>query len=361
MSDDTKRPIVIKRVKKGGGGHHGGAWKIAYADFVTAMMAFFLLMWLLGSTAAGDLKGIADYFQSPLKMSMQGGPGAGAATSPINGGGKDLTKAVGEEARSDYKDPKKSTKVHVTAPTQQEAGPSIGHEAGERGSSVEITDSEKQEAIRQQEQVERATLQEAKSKIEAVLEASPELRQFKNQIMIDLTSEGLRIQIVDGQNRPMFDNASAELKPYTRTMLHAIGQVLNRVDNYISISGHTDASNYAGGASGFSNWELSANRANACRRELIAGGMDDKKIVRVVGMSSMIPLDKNDPFNPINRRISIVVMNKKTSDAMLQQEQDAEELSNQPMDTAPLVARPPTSLVPPIPKIELPIKLRRAQ
>ncbi|MFT4172308.1 MAG: flagellar motor protein MotB [Rhodocyclaceae bacterium] len=301
MSDESQRPIIVKRIKKGGGGHHGGAWKIAYADFVTAMMAFFLLMWLLGSTTKGDLKGIADYFQNPLKLSLQGGPGSGSATSPVEGGGKDLTKSTGEVARSSREGkPLTRAQVNVAGGAAAAAAPST----------------------KEQQKAERAKLQELKARIEAVIEASVDLRQFKNQLLLDLTNEGLRIQIVDEQNRPMFDSAASQLKPYARAILRAIAPVLNQVENSISVSGHTDASQYAGGERGFSNWELSADRANACRRELVAGGIDERKIIRVTGQGSIIPLDRNDPFNPINRRISIVVMNKRTSDALLMGGQD---------------------------------------
>ncbi|MBC7206841.1 MAG: OmpA family protein, partial [Methyloversatilis sp.] len=138
-----------------------------------------------------------------------------------------------------------------------------------------------------------------------------------NQLMLDVTSEGLRIQIVDEQNRPMFASASDRLQPYTQVILREIGLILNQVDNRVFLSGHTDAKPFAGGIGGFSNWELSSNRANASRRELIAGGMDPDKVLRVVGMSSIIPFDKDDPFNPINRRISIIVLNRDTEQAML--------------------------------------------
>ncbi len=135
--------------------------------------------------------------------------------------------------------------------------------------------------------------------------------------MIDLTTEGLRIQIVDDKNRPMFDSASSEVKPYTRVILREIGQALNRVENRISLSGHTDATPFAGGERGFGNWELSTNRANASRRELVAGGMADAKVMRVVGHASTVLFDKVEPTNPINRRISIIVMNKRTEEAIL--------------------------------------------
>ena len=288
MSDDSTRPIVIKRKKVVAGGAHGGAWKIAYADFVTAMMAFFLLMWLLGSTAKGDLQGIADFFQNPLKISSQGGAGSGDATSVLQGGGKDLTRQSGQVKRGDV-EAKKST--------------SFSKEA--------------QAEFRRKEQ-ER--LESLKLEIEKMIEQSPQLAQFKKQMLLDITSEGLRIQIVDEQNRPMFDSSSADLKPYTRDILRQIGKALNGVQNRISLAGHTDAAQFAGGEKGFSNWELSANRANASRRELVVGGMDDSKVLRVVGLASTVLFDKNDPLNSVNRRISIVVLNSKTEQAILQEE-----------------------------------------
>ena len=156
-----------------------------------------------------------------------------------------------------------------------------------------------------------------------MIEQSPQLAQFKKQMLLDITSEGLRIQIVDEQNRPMFDSGGAELKPYTRDILRQIGKALNDVKNRISLAGHTDAAQFSGGTGGFSNWELSANRANASRREMIAGGMDENKVLRVVGLSSMVLFDKNDPLSSSNRRINIVVLNKRTEEAMLQEDGNA--------------------------------------
>ena len=146
-------------------------------------------------------------------------------------------------------------------------------------------------------------------------------------MLLDITSEGLRIQIVDEQNRPMFDSGGAELKPYTREILRQIGKSLNGVSNRISLAGHTDAAQFSGGAQGFSNWELSANRANASRRELVAGGLDDSKVLRVVGLASTVLFDKNDPLNSVNRRISIVVLNQKTEQAILQEEGPESEVA----------------------------------
>jgi len=281
MADEGLRPIIVKRIKKGGGGHHGGAWKIAYADFVTAMMAFFLLMWLLGSTAKGDLNGIAEYFKTPLKVAMAGGSGSGDANTVLPGGGKDLTRQEGQLRKGEN---------------------DVTNKRSVRAAQAEL------------EKAERARLDELKKRIETAIDSSPTLKQFKNQLLIDITSEGLRIQIVDEKNRPMFALASAQLQTYTREILREIGKTLNDVPNKISLSGHTDATPYSSGEKGYSNWELSADRANASRRELISGGMDESKVLRVVGLSSAVLLDKEDPFNPINRRISIIVMNKKAEE-----------------------------------------------
>ncbi len=291
MSDDSQQPIVVKRVKKGGAAGHGGAWKIAYADFVTAMMAFFLLMWLLGSTTKGDLKGIADFFQTPLKVALFGGSGSGDSSSVIQGGGEDLTRTHGQVKKGEIESPAK--KINLQALKADF------------------------------ERLERERLEALKSDIEKLIEASPTLKQFKNQLLLDITSEGLRIQIVDEQNRPMFDSASSELKPYTRQILRAIGPLLNRVENRISLAGHTDATPYAGGDTGFGNWELSTNRANASRREMVAAGLDDQKVLRVVGFASTVPFDKEHPEAAINRRISIVVLNKRTEDAILRDGREA--------------------------------------
>jgi chemotaxis protein MotB len=292
MSDDSQQPIVIKRIKKGGD-RHGGAWKIAYADFVTAMMAFFLLMWLLGSTTKGDLKGIADYFATPLKVALRGGSGSGDSSSVIQGGGEDLTRLHGQHKRGEIESPKKTINLQAL--------------------KAEL------------ERKEKEKLQDLKRKIEKAIEANPGLVPFRNQLLLDITPEGLRIQIVDEKNRPMFDLSSAELKPYMRDILREIGKVLNEVDNRISLSGYTDATPFAGGDRGMGNWELSANRANASRRELIAGGMAESKVLRVVGGASTVLFDKQDPFNPINRRISIVVLNKRTEQAILNDGREPEE------------------------------------
>ena len=281
---EQKAPIIVKRIKKVAGGHHGGAWKIAYADFVTAMMAFFLLMWLLGSTAKGDLNGIAEYFKTPLKVAMQGGSGSGDSSSVIKGGGTDLSRKSGQV---------------------------------KKGETVKEKNSYNLEAAKAElERLEAAKLKLLKGRLEAEIDANPTLKQFKRQLLLDITTEGLRIQIVDEQNRPMFKLAGAELQPYTKIILREIGKVLNDVQNRISLSGHTDATPYSNAGRGYSNWELSADRANASRRELVVGGMDEKKMLRVVGLASSVAFNQAEPFDPVNRRISIIVMNKRTEDAI---------------------------------------------
>jgi len=310
MSDDSQQPIVVKKIKKGGAGGHGGAWKIAYADFVTAMMAFFLLMWLLGSTTQGDLKGIADHFSTPLMVAMFGGSGSGDSSSVIQGGGEDLTRTHGQVKKGAIEADKKAINLQALK-----------------------ADFEKMEKMK---------LEGLKGEIEQLIESNPTLKQFRNQLLLDLTSEGLRIQIVDEQNRPMFDLASSELKPYTKLILREIGPVLNRVENKVSLSGHTDATPYAGGDKGFGNWELSTNRANASRREMIVGGLDDRKVMRVVGFASTVLFDKAQPNHPINRRISIVVMNKRTEEAILSdgKESPVAEVSDAQQLNAPVLGGP---------------------
>ncbi len=288
MAGDSKKvqPIIIKRIKKGGHAAHGGAWKIAYADFVTAMMAFFLLMWLLGSTTEGDKKGIADYFNSPLKVAFFGGSGAGDASSIIKGGGKSLTESVGQV---------------------------------KKGSSETAEEELRKKAIKvEQLRAEAERLRVLMRKVEEVIANDDRLAKFQAQIRLDLTAEGLRIQIVDDQFRPMFDSGSAVVNLYMRDILQAIGGVLKEVPNRLTIEGHTDATPFSRGEAGYSNWELSADRANASRRELISGGLPGERVLRVQGLAASMPFEKKDPLSPLNRRISIIVMNREAEDRFYQ-------------------------------------------
>jgi len=271
------QPIIVKRIKRGGhAGHHGGAWKIAYADFVTAMMAFFLLMWLLGSTAQGDLKGIADYFNSPLKVALTGGSGSGDSSSIVKGGGTNLTRTNGALQRGDNEAPTRTFNLQALR------------------SEVEAADA--------------ADMRELQQRLDKALQSNPQIEALRRQMRIAFTPDGLRIEIVDEQRRPMFDAGSARVKDYMRELLHDIARTIESTGGMVVLSGHTDASPYSGGERGYSNWELSADRANASRRELLAGGLREDRVMRVLGLGSSVPYDANDPNAALNRRISILVL-----------------------------------------------------
>ncbi len=352
MADESQQPIVIKRIKKGGETAHGGAWKVAYADFVTAMMAFFLLLWLLGSTAQGDLEGIAKFFQNPLKVAREGGAGAGDAERIIPGGGEDLSRRVGQVKRGETRSEKSSatreggegaspthgrSDVEVAAGGQgrvagtplTEASPAPGRGGGSSGPGMGG------EKLRELQQLERT-----KAMLEAIIEADPNLRAMKDQIQMRISDDGLVIEIVDTQNRPMFALGSAQVQDYTRRLLRTVGRTLNDLPNRISIAGHTDATPYAGDGRGMSNWELSAERANAARRELVAGGLDPTKIFRVVGMADTSPLIAEDPYAPQNRRISIIVLKKEVEDAWRAREHAAPLMQGYGQPPAAPTAKP---------------------
>lgn len=267
MSDaGGKRPIIIIKRPVMAAAHHGGAWKIAFADFMTAMFAFFLVMWLLSTSSPKQLAGIAEQFKMPLAVAINGGQKSSTSTSVIPGGGSDPTSRVDGEVRK-----------------------------SEEESSNDPNDVKR--------------LEDLKQRLDNMIESSPVLKQFRPQLLIDITPEGLRIQIVDSNNRPMFDRSSAVVASYMRSILRELGPVLNEQPSKLTLSGHTDSTAYTQGDKSYSNWELSADRANASRRELLAGGMQDTKVLRVVGVSSSVHLNKEDPYAPVNRRISIVVLN----------------------------------------------------
>ncbi|MGX2040547.1 flagellar motor protein MotB [Methylocaldum sp. MU1018] len=291
---DNSNQIVVKKVKKGGHGHHGGAWKLAYADFVTAMMAFFLLMWLLGTTEPSVRQGIADYFRDPWKPSVQGGPNTGDSISVVKGGGEDVTQSEGQ--------------VKLT----NEGAKDIAGEARES-----------------EQELDR--LEALKEKIEEMIATDPLLQPFRNQLKIDITDEGLRIQIIDSEGRAMFDSASAKMQDYAARILHEIAPVINELPNKISIAGHTDARPFPGSGRGYTNWELSADRANSARKELIKGGLREDKMMRVVGLSSSVPLVREDPLAATNRRISIIVMNKHTAEEIMSGGSSADVLAEKPL------------------------------
>jgi chemotaxis protein MotB len=301
-SDAKARPIVIvKRYKKGGGGHHGGAWKVAYADFVTAMMAFFLVMWLVTAVSKDQRAAIFDYFKNPSMepgKSVKPAPGqmgpGGASTSPINlGGGLDAPMSS----------QKKTDRIGTTVMTAP--APPI---------EIKTEDEKIAQAKELQKLLEQKQLDALMQDLKEAIAKSQALQPFKDQLLLDIAPEGLRIQIVDAQNRPMFDLGSAHLKAYTTTILREVAKYLGTVPNRVSITGHTDTTPYAG-ISGYTNWDLSTDRANAARRALEGAGYDTNQIARVTGLSSSVLFDKTNPRNPVNRRISIVVMTQQADAA----------------------------------------------
>ena len=285
MADDKLRPIIIvKRKRAHGGGHHGGAWKVAYADFVTAMMAFFMVMWLVASVTKEQRAAMFEYFKNPsmetgksIKSAPgQAGPG-GASTAVINmGGAMDAPKTM---------------------------------DMPDEGLAKKVPDVTEDEVRKMAREAERKQLETLLQELREAIAKSQALEPFKDQLLLDISPEGLRIQIVDKQNRPMFDLGKSALKDYTTQILREVAKYLNSVPNRISLSGHTDRNAY-GATRSYSNWELSADRANAARRALLDGGLQPDKITRVVGLASSVLFDKDNPFNPINRRISIIVMTK---------------------------------------------------
>ena len=284
-------PIVVVRRRKSknhGQGSHG-SWKIAYADFMTAMMAFFLVMWLISISSPKELAQIADYFRTPLAQAITGGQRLADSNSPIPGGGDDFTQRQGEVKKQ----------------------PDI-------------------EELRKRMEANR--LKRIKGDLDQLIESDPKLRALRPHLQIKLVQEGLRIQIVDSQNRPMFKTGSAEVEPYMRDILRKIAPVLNELPNKISLSGHTDDLPYANGERGYSNWELSAERANASRRELVAGGLDQGKVLRVVGMSSTMVLSNRGAGDAINRRISLLVLNKQTENSIMHENAESE---NKSLDVLP--------------------------
>lgn len=302
---ENNQPIIIKRVKRFAAGHHGGAWKIAFADFATAMMAFFLVLWLLSTATPEQKIAIAGYFKDPIGFSESGTPYI------IDLGGTP-TMAPDNTLNPEQKMQPQPDKI--TVDTDQVEGMA--------------------------EQVEKERLELLLQELQNKVEENPQLRKFKDQLLFEITPDGLRIQIMDAENRPMFDVGSARLKPYFEDILLAMADTIKAVPNKVSISGHTDATPYASDTE-FGNWELSANRANAARRALVAGSYPQDQVARIVGYASSVLFDKADPLNPVNRRIDIVVLTKKAQRA-IEGEQGADaakaETPTTPIDPTALPA-----------------------
>lgn len=282
--DKAKQPVIIKRIKKSAHATHGGAWKIAYADFVTAMMAFFLLLWLLNSVTQEQLEGISNYF-SPVSVSRStvgSGGVLGGSSATVEGSAKSATAK--DSVTQDLPPPK----------------------AGSGGEQSSLTPDEETaaEVLRQKEEEQ---FKEAKEQLENTIAGMPQMKQLADSLMIDNTPEGLRIQLIDKEGLPLFPSGSAEPYLHTKRMLELVSKVILSMPQQISVSGHTDAKKFVSDT-GYSNWELSADRANAARRELTHFKVPYEKVSLVVGKAATEPLVPEDPQNARNRRLSIVLL-----------------------------------------------------
>ena len=276
-------PIIIKKIKKvSGEGHHGGAWKVAYADFVTAMMAFFLLMWLINTTSPEQKKGIADYFAPASVSETTSGSGGILGGTAL---GQDGDKNAGSQ-----------NVIEQTSPQAPDTPDSGASKAGGQGSQS------------QADQKDDAALQSAAQSLKQALQDMPELAELSKQILVDQTPEGLRIQLIDQEGRSMFKENSAEPNDRARILLRAVSKVINQLPNRVSITGHTSATP---GVKDSKDWQLSSGRADAARQILQNSGVDADRVAQVVGKAAADPLYPDDPTLPGNRRITIVLLKEK--------------------------------------------------
>ena len=281
-----QQPIIIKKIKKSGGGHHGGAWKIAYADFVTAMMAFFLLLWLLNAVSQEQLEGIADYFAPTVSSTSQSGSGQilGGTTVAVDGALEDTVS-------------RPSVTMDLPPPSAGSGGEAMQDEPVQ--AEVDADEAKKK--------AEQEQFDNAEKDLKEALETLPEFQQMAQSLMIDNTPEGMRIQIVDQEGLSMFPSGSASMYDHTERVLGLVTEIIKKMPQDIAISGHTDAVPM-GGDGTYSNWELSSDRANAARRGLLRLGVPEKRIARVVGKAATEPLLPDNPTDAKNRRLSIVLM-----------------------------------------------------
>jgi chemotaxis protein MotB len=319
--------IIIKKIKKGHEAvHHGGAWKVAYADFVTAMMAFFLLLWLLNATTQEQRKGISDYF-APASVSRTTS-GAGAIL-----GGTTLTKEGALNARGEPVQVPLPKSEDVVEPSDDDAdvlhripevdGPndqapaqaadaSNGSQPGKDGAkdpAANLSDKDVEKIVRARED---KLFAQAEQELRQAIQTVPELSKLAQNLIVDQTPEGLRIQIVDQDQVSMFPLGSAVPNPQARELMAAVTKVISKLPNRIAVSGHTDSTPYSANSS-YTNWELSTDRAQASRRLLLEDGLPAERIQRVMGKADREPLVANDPTSPINRRISIVLLRESAS------------------------------------------------
>lgn len=274
--DDKKRPIIVKKIKKGGGGHHGGAWKVAYADFVTAMMAFFLLLWLLSTSSKATLEGIAEYFTPTTGVKDSQGIGFKGGTS--------------------------DSMIGTAKSNMAQPGVVTG-----RTPSGEVADNPDTPSPSEANQ-DDSLFKEGANAVTQAFTSSKEMAGYQNNVRVEQTQEGLKIDIIDSDKYPMFEQGTAQLTQHGRTVLAKMAGILKRMPNYMAIIGHTDASPSEAGRVDYSNWELSTDRAQAARRFLTKSGLEAERAKRVVGMADRELLVPSEPRNPRNRRISIIML-----------------------------------------------------
>ena len=272
---EVEQTIIIKKIKKGGDGHHGGAWKVAYADFVTAMMAFFLLLWLLSSTSESTKEGIAEYFTPTIGLKDSMGIGFRGGIRPTDEGrDKDDLTPMG---------------ITVGRP-QQGPTPQTPKEA--------MIEADKESKL----------FEKAEEDLKQAMESDPNLRELRDMIIVEQTPEGLKIQIVDADRKEMFLPGTATLNEYGQRILRSLLKVIEKMPNRISITGHTDATPFARDGGAYTNWELSTDRANSSRRYLLSQGMNPERASKITGRADQELLTPEDPVSPRNRRISIILL-----------------------------------------------------
>ncbi len=300
MAANAEQPIIVKKIKKGGHGHHGGAWKVAYADFVTAMMAFFLLLWLLNTTSPEQKQGIAEYFAPAAVSSSTSGAGGVLGGSSFSDEGARRAGASGVVIQNTP--PRPSRK-----PTKSESGESAGGKTDQRAESASVASLSAEALDKAIALREAALFEQAAMSLRQAMQDLPDLAELSKNLIVDQTPEGMRIQLVDQEGRAMFPPDSAEPYERTKTLLREVAKVIDRLPNRVSISGHTDAAPYYA-PDGSTNWEMSSDRANAARRIIQETGIDDERIAQVVGKGGADPLFPDDPYLPANRRIAIVLL-----------------------------------------------------
>ena len=304
--EKSEQTIVIRRIKKSGGGHHGGAWKIAFADFALALMAFFLVLWLIESTTDLEKMVIAGYFSEPRSLANSGD---GGTPYVLDLGGRPLSVA--------------------------NQGLNLALVQEDQDQNVESTqDLENSEAIEVARLRQIEMLDSVRGQIEELVAGNQEFEWFSDSASIELTEDGLSIQITDRDNRPVFNMGSSDLMPYARQVLWSMAQILNEVPNKISIYGHTDSVPFGANGGEYTNWELSSDRANSARRALVEGGLPYEKFAQIIGMGSSMPLLEDNPEDHANRRIVIMVLNEIAERRLTENTRQSELSGSEPPDSA---------------------------